>query len=639
MLSNVTRLGLSDMWFMKKKRVVRKKRVKKQKKGFFAKFRDMKLFSKVKKKSQVNHKRRKKISLKTKILIWVLWLTLFFVVLGGLYIGYCYVTLPDFTKALYVERNRGIKILANDGREITSYGNRFDKPVKIDELPNYVHQSIVDTEDRRFYKHKGIDYIGFIRAMGVNLFKMRYAQGASTLTQQVAKNLFLTSEKSIKRKIQEFIIAKKLEENFSKKQILEIYINRVFFGNGAYGINAASRRFFNKKAQELNMLEAAILAGSLKAPSKYNYIKNRELAIERANVVLSLMKRAGTINKEQLEAAKNMPINNPDEGMILGGRYFGDFVLSELENSGIDDGQDDIYILTTLDYDLQQRAEYLLRKNLRENVKNNVNQGAVVIIDRNGKIKAMAGGFDYKQSQFNRATQAVRQAGSSFKLFVYMAALEKGMKITELLSDEPIKIGNWEPKNYDKKFHGAVSMKEAFANSLNVATIDLATYVGLPKIIDVAHRMGISTTLSTNPSIILGADAVKLIDMARAYSVVANGGYDIEPYVIEEVKTSDDEVIYAHENKDYEKLFSDDVIKSAKILLREVVLSGTGKIANKVKNAHAKTGTTQNYRDAWFIGFDDKYTTAVWIGNDDNSSMNNITGGSLAGRIWTDIMQ
>ena len=334
-----------------------------------------------------------------------------------------------------------------------------------------------------------------------------------------------------------------------------------------------------------------------------------------------------------------MPVNSPDTGMILGGRYFGDFVLSEVEKNGLDDGDEDIYVITTLDYDLQQRAEYLLRKNLRENAKNNVNQGAVVIIDRDGKIRAMAGGFDYKESQFNRATQAVRQAGSVFKLFVYMSALEKGMDITELLSDEPIKIDNWEPKNYDKKFHGAVSLKEAFAKSLNVATVDLATYVGLDSIIDVAYRMGISTTLLKNPSIILGAQEVKLIDMARAYSVVANGGFDVEPYVVDEIKNSNGETIYKHEVIMANKLFDDEVINKAKILLREVVVNGTGKIANRVKNAYAKTGTTQNYRDAWFIGFNNKYTTAVWVGNDDNTSMNKVTGGSVAGRIWTDIMQ
>ena len=291
------------MWFVKKKKKRVKKRVKKSNKGLFAKFHNMKLFSKSRK--QTNPKpRRKKQKFKTKLIIWLIWMVLFMMVVGGIYVGYCYVTLPDFSKALYVERNRGIKILAQDEREITSYGARFDKPVKLEELPNFVHQAIVDTEDRRFYKHKGIDYIGFVRAMGINVIKMRYAQGASTLTQQVAKNLFLTREKSIKRKVQELIIAKRLENTFSKKQILEIYINRVFFGNGAYGINAASRRYFNKYAKDLNLREASILAGSLKAPSKYNYIKNKELALKRSDVVLMLMKRAGTISKEEVEKAK-----------------------------------------------------------------------------------------------------------------------------------------------------------------------------------------------------------------------------------------------------------------------------------------------------------------------------------------------
>ena len=460
---------------------------------------------KEKKQRKKTTRRRKsnKTSWKVKLILWALALIILFCLAITGYIWYCQKTLPAFSKAIYVERQTGVKILAQDGRELTSYGALFAKPVEVDKLPKYVPQAIIDTEDRRFYKHNGFDFIGFTRAMAVNLIKRRYAQGASTITQQVAKNLFLTQEKSIKRKVQEFLLARWLEKYFTKKQILEIYLNRVFFGSGAYGLNTAAKRFFNKSAAKLNLHEAAILAGALKAPSKYNYLRNKKQALERAEVVLSLMKRAGTISEEELKAALKQPVGQ-GEGKILGVRYFGDYVMSELQDR-LKDYDDDVYVQTTLDYDLQQRAEYLLRKHLRAHQKDKVSEGAVVILDRNGAVKAMAGGMDYNKSQFNRATQALRQAGSSFKLFVYLAAFEKGFSPDELISDEPLKIGNWEPQNYDKKFHGAISLKQAFAQSLNVATVDLATYLSLDDIIAMALRLGITSNIKEEPSIVLGA--------------------------------------------------------------------------------------------------------------------------------------
>ena len=621
--------------FEQKKKKTKKRKQKKKDESLWVVLRDKgwgALFKKKKKSS----KKIKKSTFRFKLLIFLIWLFVVSVIGVVGFVWYCSASLPDFTKALYVERSRGVKILADDGREITSYGALFSKPVTIDELPSYVHQAFVDTEDRRFYKHKGFDWIGFTRAMGINLVKMRYAQGASTITQQVAKNLFLTRNKSVKRKVQEYLLAKKLEENFSKKQILEIYLNRVFFGYGAYGINAASKRYFNKKAKDLNLLETAILAGSLKAPSRYNYFANKELSLKRAHTVLSLMKRAGTLDKKQVEDAKNLKIKDANEGVILGGRYFGDYVMNEL-SLVLDEEDKDIYIKTTLDYDLQQRAEYLLRKKLRENKKNNITEGAVVILDKNGAVKAMSGGFDYNKSQFNRATQALRPAGSSFKLFVYLTALEKGFGLDELISDEPIKIGDWEPNNYDKKFRGAVSIKEAFAKSLNAATVDLATYSSLEDIIEMAYRLGISTEIKSHPAIILGAVDVKVIDMASAYGTIFNGGYEVLPYVIDEVYDTDNELLFKHEHALKNRVLSADVVNKAKQLLKEVVVSGTGKKASKVKNAHGKTGTSQNYRDAWFVGFNDKYVGAVWVGNDNNKPMNEVSGGGVPTEIWSSI--
>jgi len=594
------------------------------------------------KKKAAPHKRVKKTknkrSWKMTVFLALIWFLVVFALITGGYVWYCRATLPDFSKAVYVERRPGVKILAQDGRELTSYGSLFAEPVSVDNLPSYVPQAIIDTEDRRFYKHGGFDYIGFMRAMAVNLIKRRYAQGASTLTQQVAKNLFLTRDKSVKRKVQEFILARWLEKHFSKKQILDIYLNRVFFGSGAYGLNTAAKRFFNKKAKDLNLHEAAILAGALKAPSRYNYLKNKKEALKRAEVVLSLMQRAGTITEEQRKAALKQPVGKSNNQNILGIRYFGDYIMAQLPDL-IDDYQDDLYVNTTLDYDLQQRAEYILRKHIRLHKKDNITQGAVVVLDRNGAVKAMVGGFDYNKSQFNRATQALRQAGSSFKLFVYLAAFEKGFNEDELLSDEPVKIGQWEPQNYDKNFHGAVTLKQAFAQSLNVATVDLATYLSLDDIISEALKLGITTKIKREPSIILGASEVKVIDMAAAYSVTANGGYAVFPYAVTEIADTDSEKLYQYSAPYREKVIGDYALEKINVLQREVVLNGTGKKARSVKEARGKTGTSQNYRDAWFIGSNDKYTTAVWLGNDNNSPMNKIGGGTVPTEIWAEIMR
>lgn len=590
----------------------------------------------ISKKKQRGAKGKK--SWKLKLFMGALWLGLVLALCVGLYVYYCYRTLPDFSKAVYVERQAGVKILAADGREITSYGALFAEPVDVDDLPSYVYQAVIDTEDRRFFKHSGFDYIGFARAMAVNIAKMRYAQGASTITQQVAKNLFLTREKSIRRKVQEYLLAQWLEKHFSKKQILNIYLNRVFFGSGAYGLNTAAKRFFNKQAKDLNLREAAILAGALKAPSKYNYLRNKKLALERSEVVLKLMRRAGSISLKEWESAIDLPIGEADDGKILGARYFGDYVMGLLPDV-VQTGDEDIYVKTTLDYDLQQRAEYILRKYIRANRQNNVSEGAVVILDRNGAIKAMAGGFDYNKSQFNRATQALRQAGSSFKLFVYLTAFENGFSPDELLADEPIRIDDWEPQNYDRKFRGAVSLKQAFAQSLNVATVDLATYLNLEDIISTALKLGITTGVKDEPSIILGAAEVRVLDMAAAYAATANGGYAVFPYAIREITDTDGYLLYQYRSPGRERVLKPETVRNINILLREVVVSGTGKRARKVKNARGKTGTSQNYRDAWFIGSNDRYTAAVWVGNDDNSPMKEIGGGTLPAEIWADIMK
>ena len=549
--------------------------------------------------------------------------------------------IPDYTKLATYEPPVTTRLYAGDGQVLMEYAAEKRIFVPEDKIPERVKQAFIAAEDKHFYSHPGIDLLGITRAVFtnvVNYAKGKRLVGASTITQQVAKNLFLTREKSIRRKVQEYLLAQWLEKHFSKKQILNIYLNRVFFGSGAYGLNTAAKRFFNKQAKDLNLREAAILAGALKAPSKYNYLRNKKLALERSEVVLKLMRRAGSISLKEWESAIDLPIGEADDGKILGARYFGDYVMGLLPDV-VQTGDEDIYVKTTLDYDLQQRAEYILRKYIRANRQDNVSEGAVVVLDRNGAIKAMAGGFDYNKSQFNRATQALRQAGSSFKLFVYLTAFENGFSPDELLADEPIRIDDWEPQNYDRKFRGAVSLKQAFAQSLNVATVDLATYLNLEDIISTALKLGITTGVKDEPSIILGAAEVRVLDMAAAYAATANGGYAVFPYAIREITDTDGYLLYQYRSPGRERVLKPETVRNINILLREVVVSGTGKRARKVKNARGKTGTSQNYRDAWFIGSNDRYTAAVWVGNDDNSPMKEIGGGTLPAEIWADIMK
>ncbi len=310
------------------------------------------------------------------------------------------------------------------------------------------------------------------------------------------------------------------------------------------------------------------------------------------------------------------------------------------EAAGLADiGNEDVYVRTTLDYDLQKRTEYLLRKHIRANKAKNVTQGAVIILDRSGAIKAMAGGYDYNKSQFNRATQALRQAGSSFKLFVYLTALENGFSPADVLADEPIKIDDWAPQNYDKRFYGKVTLKEAFAKSLNVATVDLATYLNLDDIISTAVKMGVTTDVKDEPSLVLGAAEVRVLDMAAAYAATANGGYAVFPFRIKDVKTAKERILYQHKPSEKVRVISDKALQDVNVLLREVVLTGTGRKARNVAEARGKTGTSQNYRDAWFIGSNAKYTAAVWVGNDDNSPMKEVGGGNLPAEIWAEIMK
>ncbi len=554
------------------------------------------------------------------------------------YLLFCLLTLPNIDEAINRTRMPSTTIIAENGNEVHSYGTVYSEIITPNELPQYVIDSIVYTEDRRFYSHFGFDVISFTRAMIVNLFAGRFVQGGSTITQQVAKNLFLSNKKTINRKTQELLLSFWLESKFNKEQILTLYLNRVYFGNGAYGIEAAAQKYFQKTSRDLNILEGAILAGMLKAPSRYNPIASKKRALERATIVLNLMKDNKLLSETDLNRVLNMPIGKEKPAKVKNGIYFADFAYNEIIDY-IGEQETDIYALTTLDQSLQEKAATILKQEIEKAVKNNVSQGAIVIMSKDGAIKALVGGTDYNKSQFNRATQALRQPGSAFKLFVYLCAISQGYIPDDIIEDKPINIGGWMPKNHDGNTYGKITLKHAFAKSLNLATINLAKQLGIKNIIKIAQTLGITSELKNDLSLSLGTSAVKAIDIATAYATIANGGLRVNPYSIKEIYTNDGFQLYQRNADNNLRIIREDFTIMMKDLLMEVIKTGTGINANINRDAYGKTGTTQDNRDAWFIGFDDNLIGVVWVGNDDNSPMINVYGSGLPAKIWKKLMQ
>ena len=553
------------------------------------------------------------------------------------YVLYCFLTLPDINEAVSRTRQPSTTIIAENGNEIRSFGTVYSEVVHADELPKYVVDAIISTEDRRFFSHFGFDIISFTRAMIANAFAGRYVQGGSTITQQVAKNLFLTSKKNIKRKTQELLLAFWLESKFSKEQILTLYLNRVYLGTGVYGIEAASQKYFQKSSRDLNVMEAAILAGMLKAPSRYNPVASLSRAKDRAKVVLRNMVDNHTLTPEEMEKALTLPVGPEKSYKVSGGNYFADWVYHDV-NDYIGERDKDIYVLTNLEQDLQERVAYILQDTIKAKKKKNVTQGAIVVLDLSGAVKAMTGGVDYNKSQFNRATQALRQPGSAFKPFVYLTALQDGWSPEEKIFDTPMSVGNWAPENADKKYYGEVSLTFALAKSLNLATINLAESLKKNKIIKNARQMGITTPIQNTPSLALGTFEVKVLDMAAAYTTIANGGFAVWPYGIKEIYSNDGYQLYQRNAEDPRRILERKNVEDLTFMLENVIRSGTGKRAQISGFAAGKTGTSQDNRDAWFVGFNDKYVTAVWLGNDDNSPMKGVSGSNLPAEIWKKVM-
>ncbi len=538
------------------------------------------------------------------------------------------------------QREPGIMLLASDGSEIAEQGTFFGDAVDMAELPDYVPNAIIAIEDRRFYSHYGVDPIGITRAMVRNAMRGQMREGGSTLTQQLAKNLFLSHERTFSRKAQELVFAVWLESKFSKDEILQLYLNRVYFGGGANGIDKAARTFYGKSAYELTLMEAATLAGLLKAPTTYNPARNPEEASARAKLVLANMVTEGYITKEEALDAVDNPSKAATHDFTPATQYAVDWINTQLPLL-IKKQTQSLIIETTIEPNLQANAENVLRKRLADNAKKlNVSQGAVVTMDGTGAIRALVGGRSYKRSQFNRATEAKRQPGSAFKAFVYLAAMENGYRPDSVEVDEPVKIGNWSPENYKRKYLGPVSLDQAFALSLNTVAAKLTQAVSPSSVTQVAKRLGITSKLGQDASIALGTSEVSLLEMTTAFTPFANGGRAVEPFIVKRILSRDGSVLYTRGGDGLGQVIGERELGDMNAMMRQVILTGTGTKARfDGQDMGGKTGTSQDYRDAWFVGYTPYLVTGVWMGNDDNTPTKKVTGGSLPALVWRDIMQ
>lgn len=542
-------------------------------------------------------------------------------------------------------RNIVSQVYSSDDYLIKTFQTFHYEQVSIDEIPKYLKDAIISTEDKNFYYHDGYDIFGIARSIIVNLVNKKAKQGASTITQQLARILFLSNEKTMTRKIKELQIAARIEKTISKDKILEMYLNNVYLGSGAYGVGAAASTYFNKKLSDLTLAECALIAGLPQAPSAYSPYKNIKLAEKRRNKVLKRMYIMKTITKKQYETAlKEKIVLNKKPGLTGTNvaPYFIDYVLKELEDLGFDENeisQGGYKIITTLDYKAQVAANEAIDKAMKTWKLTKPKQQAALFSfsPMTGAIIAYCGGKDYSQTQYDRVTQAIRPPGSSFKPIVYTAAIKKGWTPTDPVEDTPVTIGDWSPHNYGNKYKGIMPLYKALALSSNVVAVKLIQDVGIAPVIDMAKSLGITTRLTHDYTIALGSNGVKLYDMVVVYGNFANGGYRVKPYAIERIETQRGKVIYQAERTKITKVLDKDTAGIMTAMLRKTVTSGTGRNAYIKKPMGGKTGTTNDNKDAWFIGFTPDLVTGVFMGNDDNTSIG-LTGGSAPARIWKDMM-
>jgi len=560
------------------------------------------------------------------------------VALAGLVGWYAY-DLPDIEhlEAAAGTRAPTVTVQAADGTMLAHYGDLYGVAVQLRELPPHLPHAVLAVEDRRFYEHAGVDPVGLARAAWANISAGSVRSGGSTVTQQLAKNLFLSPERTVRRKVQEALLAFWLEQRFSKDQILTIYLNRVYFGQGAYGVDAAARRYFDKPARDVSVYEAAMLAGLLKAPSRYNPISNPEVAEGRARQVLQSMAEAGWLTPNEEKQAKSGRTAVRISGSGAQSRYFADWALERTRDYvGYEGG--DLVVVTTIDPRLQRLAEQAVRKQLEAAAPRKAGEAALVAMQPDGAVVAMVGGRNYAHSQFNRATQALRQPGSAFKLFVYLAAAEAGIRPGDPAVDAPITVEGWSPRNYGGDYRGAVSVREAAARSLNSVAVALSEQVGRRNVTAMARRLGITSEIGSDPALALGAYEVTLLELTAAYAVMANQGYGVWPYGVAEIRAGDGRVLYRRSGGGPGRVVEPAHVATMNDLLRAAISWGTGKAARLDRPAAGKTGTSQDSRDAWFVGYTAELVTGVWFGNDDNSPMDRVAGGSFPARTWKGFM-
>jgi penicillin-binding protein 1A len=559
--------------------------------------------------------------------------------IAGLLIYYAS-QLPPIDQLAVPKRPPNIAILADDGALIANRGDTGGAAVHLSDLPPYLPKAFVAIEDRRFYSHFGIDPIGIGRAIFRDVTGRGGMEGGSTLTQQLAKNLFLTQERTLSRKIQEAILALWLERKYSKDQILELYLNRVYFGSGAYGVEAAAQKYFGKSAKLVNLSEAAVLAGLMKSPTRLAPNHNLEAANARAAQVITAMAEQGHITEAMAKLALAKPAGVVHEKGSGSLNYAADYVMDMLDDTvgAIDQ---DIVVTTTLDEKMQGLAEHALTDELNaKGEKYGVGQGALVALDPNGAVKALVGGRNYADSQFDRAVAAKRQPGSAFKPFVYLSALEKGLTPDTVREDGPITVKGWNPENYSREYFGPVTLTKALSLSLNTVAVRLGLEVGPKTVVKTAHRLGISSDLEPNASIALGTSEVTPLELVAAYAAFANGGIGVQPHVISRVRTASGKQLYARKNASFGRVIDPQYVAMMNTMMEETLLTGT---AHKAElpgwQAAGKTGTSQEWRDAWFVGYTSYLVAGVWLGNDDGTPTKKVSGGNLPVEIWSRFMK
>ena len=571
-----------------------------------------------------------------RVIKWFFLTFIWLVLLLSIAVTWSLLNLPE-TESIQISRQPSITFLDKEGRIIASYGDIYGQSIQFNDLPKDLINAVIVTEDKRFFFHPGVDLKGIIRATYVNMKAGRIVQGGSTITQQLAKNLFLTPERSFTRKLHELILSFWLELRFTKQQLLSIYLNRVYLGSGTYGVQAASEKYFNKKVEELNLYECALIASLLKAPSRYNPIANEELSRERTYKVLENMKKSNLITDQSIiEAKLNNKTYNKYTSAPKSTRYFIDWLLPRVK-SYLGEIKEDLIVRTTLDVKLQEIAEDSV--NSITSKYSSADQSALVALDLDGGVMAMIGGRDYGDTQFNRVTQAQRQPGSAFKIFVYLAGLKEGFEPEDEMVDSEININGWSPKNYKKEFLGEISLFDAFAKSINTVAVQLSENIGRQNVINMARSMGIRSPIINSPSLALGTSEVNLLELTAAYDVLANSGKGIFVHGIRSIENTSGKTLFMREGKGPGEILDSGLVNTMIRMLENTIQTGTGKNAKIDRPAAGKTGTSQSLRDAWFIGFSSDLVVGVWFGNDDDSPMKNITGGTAPAILWSDFMK